>query len=246
MASRRMLSRSITSSARFLKLPFSTQALYMHLVLSGDDDGVCEAYTILKLCSASEEDLYLLEDKGFIKILNDDFVVYIIDWLEQNQIRPDRKQDSIYQDLLKCIMPDVVLIEKRTRSDLKRKSGLSMGGPLTEQGSVVNESKDKDKGVKASIVNICDNTNNVYVSLDKEILTYTEYKQLVQSYPKDMIDGMISRILDVPYHGCLNVKTISKWCIEKTGQNPFSNASSEAAWDDQLTMFVNERQEYNL
>ena len=100
MAERRMFSKVVVESARFLKMPVSSQNLYFHLAMNADDDGVVEAYSIIKLVKANEDDLRVLYAKGFVKILNEDLVTYISDWREQNKIRPDRKKDSIYADLV--------------------------------------------------------------------------------------------------------------------------------------------------
>ncbi|MGP1365911.1 MAG: DnaD domain-containing protein [Schwartzia sp. (in: firmicutes)] len=100
MAERRMLSKKITSSARFLRMSHTSQALYMHLVMDADDDGVVEAFSIMRLAAASEENLQELAERKFIRILNEDLVAHILDWDENNKIRPDRKRDSIYKDLL--------------------------------------------------------------------------------------------------------------------------------------------------
>jgi hypothetical protein len=40
MAQRRMLSLRIVDSARFLQMPLTAHALYFHLALHADDDGV--------------------------------------------------------------------------------------------------------------------------------------------------------------------------------------------------------------
>ena len=100
MAERRMLSIKITSSARFLRMSHASQALYMHLVMNADDDGVVEAFSIMRLAAVTEENLQELADRKFIRILNEDLVAHILDWDENNKIRSDRKRDSIYKDLL--------------------------------------------------------------------------------------------------------------------------------------------------
>ena len=100
MAERRMLSIKITSSARFLRMSHASQALYMHLMMNADDDGVVEAFSIMRLAAATEENLQELADRKFIRILNEDLVAHILDWDENNKIRADRKRDSIYKDLL--------------------------------------------------------------------------------------------------------------------------------------------------
>ena len=103
MAERRMLSIKITSSARFLRMSHASQALYMHLVMNADDDGVVEAFSIMRLAAANEENLQELADRKLIRILNEDLVAHILDWDENNKIRSDRKRDSIYKDLLEQV-----------------------------------------------------------------------------------------------------------------------------------------------
>lgn len=120
MAERRMFSKRIIGSARFLRMPGSTQALYFHLGMAADDDGIVEAYPIMQMVNASEDDLRLLAAKGFVKVLNEDLVTYILDWQENNKIRADRKVNSIYKDLLLQVMPETPLIEPRQRADRVR------------------------------------------------------------------------------------------------------------------------------
>lgn len=111
MAERRMFSKRVVGSARFLKMPISTQCLYFHLGLNADDDGIVEAYTTIKQIGATEDDLKVLVAKGFCKVLNEDLVTYITDWRENNKLRADRKLDSIYKDLLLQMVPDRPLKE---------------------------------------------------------------------------------------------------------------------------------------
>ena len=118
MATRRMFSIRLVNSARFLRMPISSQALYFHLGLHADDDGVVEAYPVIKTIGCTEDDLRVLVAKGFVQVLNEDLVSYITDWNEHNTIRPDRKIDSIYKDLLIQVNPEVKLVEKRPRADI--------------------------------------------------------------------------------------------------------------------------------
>lgn len=95
-----MLSKKIFQSRQFLMMPFEAQALYTHLILSSDDDGVVEAFPIVRIIGAKEDSLGLLVVKKFILPLNDDMVYFITDFEEQNKIRADRVQPSRYRDLL--------------------------------------------------------------------------------------------------------------------------------------------------
>ena len=119
MAERRMFSKRIIESARFLRMPASSRLLYFDLGMRADDDGVVEAYTVIRATGATEDDFKILVAKNFLKVLNEDLVSYITDWSENNRIRPDRKIDSIYKGLLIQVLPDVELVEKRERADYK-------------------------------------------------------------------------------------------------------------------------------
>ena len=134
MAERRMFSKKIIDSARFIKMPTSSQALYFHMGVRADDDGVVEGYNVMRMIGATEDDLKVLVAKGFVTILNEDLVAYINDWKEHNLIRADRKIDSIYKDLLLQIVPEVQILEPKQRSDVKNKQvNTSNGQPVDNQ-----------------------------------------------------------------------------------------------------------------
>lgn len=99
MAERRMVSKTIMQTQKFLRLPLETQALYVHLVINSDDDGIVEAFPVVRMIGASEDSLGLLVIKQFIKPLNQDMVYFITDFNEQNKIRPDRHKPSIHRNL---------------------------------------------------------------------------------------------------------------------------------------------------
>ena len=100
MANRRMFSKTVCHSARFLKMPASSRDLYFQLGLDADDEGIVEAFSVMRLVGSTEDDLRILVAKGFVKILNDDLVSYITDWNENNYIQNDRFHKSKYHDLL--------------------------------------------------------------------------------------------------------------------------------------------------
>jgi hypothetical protein len=116
-----MFSKSITNSAKFLKMPLECQALYFHLAQNADDDGISEGFTIMRLVGASEDSLKILSAKKYIEVLNDDLVIFVIDWLEHNSIRADRKKNSLYQNLLLEKMPEIKLLEPKERADRSEK-----------------------------------------------------------------------------------------------------------------------------
>lgn len=120
MASRRMFSKRIISSARFMKLTRDAQILYFHLCMNADDDGAVEGYPVRRAIGVEEDAYANLEGRGFIKTLDrDNEVVYITDWMEHNKIRADRIQPSMYRELIAATVEQPILIEPRKRSDLK-------------------------------------------------------------------------------------------------------------------------------
>lgn len=127
-----MFSNRIIGSARFIKMPPSIQALYFHLCLNADDDGVVEAYPIMRMLGSTEDDVRILNAKNLVTVLNEDLVSHITDWLEHNSLRADRKVDSVYQNLLLQMVPEAEIIEPKPRSDVednsKRLNGQSTDG----------------------------------------------------------------------------------------------------------------------
>lgn len=100
MAERRMFSKAVVNSARFLRMPQTSRLLYYDLGMAADDDGIVEAFTVIRTTGAAEDDLRVLASKGFVTVLNDDLVSFITDWNRNNYIQKDRYHPSIYAELL--------------------------------------------------------------------------------------------------------------------------------------------------
>jgi hypothetical protein len=100
MAQKRMFSKTITNSSRFLMMPQSSQNLYFHFGMNADDDGFCEHFSIMRMTESKPDDLKILQAKQFIKVF-DDKVLIILDWKENNYIRQDRYTPSKYLELYK-------------------------------------------------------------------------------------------------------------------------------------------------
>lgn len=183
MAQRRMFSQRIVESARFLKMPPSTQALYFHLGIHADDDGVVEGYNVMRQTGSTEDDLKILAAKGLITVLNADLVTYINDWKENNRIRSDRKVDSIYRDLLVKMLPNIEIQQAKARADTGKKTGVKAiennGRPVDNQWTSNGPHRlGKDRLGKDSINNIVDSSESptqIYES---------EFEQLWARYPK--------------------------------------------------------------
>lgn len=85
MAERKAVSKRVVTSAKFLMMPADVQALYFHLVINADDDGIVEAYAVMMMTRTNEQHIRMLEQKGFIKTLNTDLVSQIVHWKEHQE-----------------------------------------------------------------------------------------------------------------------------------------------------------------
>ena len=134
MAERRMFAKSIIGSARFLRMPPSSRLLYYDLGMYADDDGVVEAFSVMRQTSATEDDLRVLVSKGFVTVLNEDLVTLIADWNTNNFIRSDRYHPSIYKDL-------VLRLTDGIPSDNQRYTEVSIGKDSLVKDSIGKVSK---------------------------------------------------------------------------------------------------------
>jgi len=64
-------SNDIIFSGRFLKMPKDAQLLYFYILANSDDQGICEAYSIIKMIGSNEEHVKILESKSFLVILDE-------------------------------------------------------------------------------------------------------------------------------------------------------------------------------
>ena len=186
MANKRMISKEISSSARFLQMPQTAQNLYFHLSVNTDDDGIVEAFTIMRMINANDDDLKILDAKGFVKILNADLVIYVYRFQEINRLRADQKHDSPHKLLLIQVLGhdiEDILVESKVEDDVKRRieqrklkrlevsaadnQRTNRGSAESPPPSIVEYSIDLDKDI-TSKVNI-DINNNIICPTSDEV-----------------------------------------------------------------------------
>lgn len=97
MAQKRAISTKVVDTDAFLSMPQSTQLLYMHLLVRGDDDGFLDnPKSVMSLCRANEDDFKILMAKQYI-IPFDSGVIVIRHWRIHALIRCDRYKPTEYQ-----------------------------------------------------------------------------------------------------------------------------------------------------
>ena len=162
MAERRMVSKTIMQTQKFLRLPLETQALYVHLVINSDDDGIVEAFPVVRMIGASEDSLGLLVIKQFIKPLNQDMVYFITDFNEQNKIRPDRHKPSIHRNLA------------------IQQLGLEVeGSRLVEPGNEVPELPEGSQTIDGQVTDKCPHSIGKD-SIGKDSIDNIPYKEIIE------------------------------------------------------------------
>lgn len=95
-----MFSVAVTDEDAFLDMPASTQLLYFHLGMHGDDDGFVDSpKKIMRSAGCHIDDLKLLIAKGYI-ISFDCGAVVITDWKRNNEIKNDRYHPTEFKEEL--------------------------------------------------------------------------------------------------------------------------------------------------
>lgn len=162
----------IVDSDAFFDLPLSAQALYFHLGMRADDDGILNnAKSIARNIGATNKDFEILVSSKFI-IPFDNGISVIKHWKVNNYIAKDRYRETTYTDIKKTL---------KTKDN-----GVYTINGDTERIQVVDtlytqSSKDKNSEVKVSI----DNT-----SLDVYIDRFEEFWEV---YPKKIGKGNVQK-----------------------------------------------------
>lgn len=160
MAEKRMFAKTLVESDAFLDMPLSTQALYFHLGMFADDDGVVNSpRRIQRTIGATDDDLRILIAKKFL-IPFDSGVVVIKHWKLNNYIRSDRYKPSVYISELST------LTLKDNGSYTTGDDGIPVGIPSPSQNRVDKNRVDEVKSV-SSIVALM--TEEMWDKLDKHL-----------------------------------------------------------------------------
>lgn len=98
MGNRRMFTKIVTDDDKFVTLPASAQALYLHLSMSADDDGFSnEVTTSMFKSHATTADLEMLLERKFLYQFEDGVIV-IRHWRMANALRRDRYTETSFQE----------------------------------------------------------------------------------------------------------------------------------------------------
>lgn len=100
MADRRMFTKKVTDDDNFMSLSSSAQALYLHLMMSADDDGFSNQVNVSMFkAHASVQDLQALLEKRYLYQFENGVIV-IKHWRMANALRKDRYTPTAFQEEL--------------------------------------------------------------------------------------------------------------------------------------------------
>lgn len=188
MAERRMFAKSIMDSDDFMNLPFSAQAVYVHLAMRADDDGfIGNAKSILRMIGASEDDFRTLVDEGYLRTF-DSSVVAIVHWKTHNYIQKDRYKPTVYRKEKDLMYPKKEEIKEDTKEKVRKEETAEEKGAENEdeKGAEITDDfcvSDLDTQDRIGKVRSGKDRSDK-VSADKE-------KQIGQQYADDSVCRMI-------------------------------------------------------
>ena len=121
MAERRMMAKSVIETDVFMDMPMSSQCLYFHLLLRGDDDGfIANPKRVMREVGVNDDDMKMLIAKRYI-IPFESGVVVIRHWRIHNYIRSDRYTQTHCDELS--------MLEIKQNKTYEKRSGIPTGIP---------------------------------------------------------------------------------------------------------------------
>lgn len=133
-----MFSSQIVNSDPFLDMPASTQALYFHLGMHCDDDGFVYPKKVIRMISASEDDMKILLAKKFVLPFESGIHVQK-HWRVNNYIRPDRYHPTAHRGEMALLSLDkgmVYHLVTKSPTEVSREVGKKEEGDFKKEDSM--------------------------------------------------------------------------------------------------------------
>ena len=231
MARRRMFANAIITSAKFLRMPATSRLLYYDLGMAADDDGCVEAFSVMRMTGATEDDLRVLASKGFIKVLNADLVSYILDWNTNNQIRKDRYIEGMYKHLIDACC-DVLLQDGDEVATKWQPNGNQMAPQYSKGELSTVKSNLGEDNVEAAPPKPSRHKYGLYKNV---LLTDEEYQTLQAEFPHDYtdrIERLSEYIASTGKKYKSHLATIRSWARKDTASKATSKPKSGSSFLD--------------
>ena len=143
MAEKRMMSKSIIETDKFMDMPMSAQCLYFHLLLRADDDGfIVSPKRTMRSIGCTDDDMKILIAKSYV-LAFESGVIVVKHWRIHNYVKRDRyKQSSIPESKL------IMLDKNREYQYLEPKrnqSGTSLEPKRNQSGTSLEPKRSKEE-----------------------------------------------------------------------------------------------------
>ena len=143
-----MFAKVIVDSDLFIDMPVTSRLLYYDLGMRADDDGFVNApKKIMRMIGASQDDLKILIQRGFI-IPFDSGVIVISHWRVHNYLRKDTYNETQYKEEKSQLILDDKNVYERIVNEPSTDSIRNVDEPLTQvrkgKGRIVKDSEGKD------------------------------------------------------------------------------------------------------
>ena len=132
-----IFNNKLVKSAKFLILPATSRLLYFYLLTECDDDGVVDAFPILRISGTEMGDLKILMDNHYVELLEEPTVVYLPHFLIHNSnLDIRRKKNSDYLEALARKFPEAKIAVKinNVKEIMEAGNYLEMETNLTTHG----------------------------------------------------------------------------------------------------------------
>ena len=101
-----MISVDVLGSDKYVRLPFSSQAIYIQMILNADDDGIVDnVESLIRILGIEKKYYRELVNREFV-IEFDTGVAAIAHWRKMNKVRSDRYCPTDYTKELKSLTVD--------------------------------------------------------------------------------------------------------------------------------------------
>lgn len=118
MAQKRMFSKDVVRTDKFLDMSLSSQALYFHLNMDADVKGFVSPRSVMRMINATADDLNVLIHKGFV-IPFESGVVVVTHWNINNNVRASREATTQFIEESKKLISqenDLYKLQENSRS----------------------------------------------------------------------------------------------------------------------------------
>lgn len=172
MAERRMFSKKVTEDDEFLLLSASAQALYLHLMMSADDDGFSNQVTLSMFrAHASVQDLQSLLERRYLYQF-DHGVVVVTHWRLCNLLRKDRYKETDFKKEMSMLGLDengkYVLISESEQNEKELKERLPSGCQMVAETATNGCQPVAERLPQYSIGKYSIDYNNIYSQVPTE------------------------------------------------------------------------------